>query len=386
MPAFTSTSKQRAIMPAIWRSACAGLLLLALANPSLATGSGLHTAEVPLAGRGDQALQAAFSEALGTVLVRVTGRRDAASNPAVRSAAGTPAALVQQYQLLDGGRVRVQFDPQALRNRLDAADQPVWGDARPVTLVWLVMEDATGALELLDAGTGFARPMQLAPATGDRADGAEGAARQDEPGDAAAALRELLTEAAARRGVPLILPILDFQDVSLVDPAELREDRLAGVEQASLRYAPDVILIGRVQLATPLAGAPARWTLLIADQRLDWQGDAREGPEGLADRLAERYAGTRSGLQPLRLLVSGVDSFDGWGRLNAYLGSLGIIEHHALEQVAGHSFVIRLSVRGDSERLARTLAMRRVLEPAPTATLPPGVPEADLVYRLSGWR
>ena len=362
------------------------LLLRALAAMPLPaqTQADLHAAEAALDGAGERALMAAFAEALGQVLVKVTGRRDANQDPQLRQATGDPAALVQQYQLAGPGRVRVQFDPVALRGRLDALDLPVWGEARPATLVLVIVPRPDGLPELLEpsrAPAPGAATVGVGESVSRAAAGSGLEARPEpepEPEPLAARLPAVLAEVGTERGIELVLPLLDFQDLATVKLAELDAGVFDGLPDAARRYGAEAVLVGRADNST---GQQLRWTLLVGADELTWSGDLAEGPHGVADRLAQRLATSRSGLQPLRLLVGEVASLDGWGRLKGYLASLGIIESYRVERVSGDRMLLALEVRGDADRLVRTLALRRVLEPMPADAPGDG---ADLAYRLVG--
>lgn len=345
-------------------------LLLAAPLPAL----DLYQAEAETAGPGERALQAAFATALGDVLVRVTGRREARDDPGLRAALGNPAALVQQYRLVGGGRVSVSFDPVALRAGLDAADYPVWGAPRPVVLLWLLVEQADGRREF--HGLAERPEPVLVPGEEEFTEAAG-----EDPLDT---LPALLDDVGSARGISVLLPILDFQELMLVRADALWDGDYTALAATPARYGADTVLVARLHQPDDGAGQ-VDWSLLVGEDVLEWQSGLEEGLHQLADQLAEQLATTRSGRQELRLLVSGVSGLAQWGRLNAYLDSLGIIDAYQVEQVSGDVLLLRLSVRGGSERLERTLALGRVIEPM-AGDLPPQVRgwRADLRYRVPG--
>lgn len=301
----------------------------------------LYVAQVPATALSGPPLDEAFALALDQVLVKVTGQRGVAADPARRRAVGPPAPLVRQYQPVPGGQVRVSFDPVALRRRLDAANLPVWADDRPVTLVILPPEPDS------------------APAA------APGGAT---PADAIRGGRQLLLATAASRGIPVVLA---------PDPASgsrTAADALLDSEAAIRAAGADVLLAGQ----PAAAGGPAllRWTLARGSDRSEWQGDAADGAHGLADRLAARYATAAAAGRVLRLRVNGVDGFEAYGRLQNYLHGMGLIQNADLKEVSGGQLVYDLTVRGDVNQLNDAFALRRVLEPEADA------PAGDLVYRL----
>lgn len=331
----------------MWRtqskSALLSLLAVTMAWQPLpaATVPDLYVAQVPATALSGPPLDEAFALALDQVLVKVTGQRAIAVDPARRRAVGPPAPLVRQYQPVPGGQVRVSFDPPALRRRLDAANLPVWADDRPLTLV------------VLPPGLA-ANPM---PAAG----GPPPAA------DPARSFGQLLQATAASRGIPVVLA------PEPAAGARTGADALLDPDGAARAAGADLLLAGR-----PTAGGPAmlRWTLARGSDRSEWQGDAVEGAHGLADRLAARYATAASAGRNLRLRITGVDSFDAYGRLQSYLRSVGLIQSAELKEVGGGQLVYDVAVRGDVNQLNDAFALRRVLEPA---SAPAG---GDLEYRL----
>lgn len=348
--------------------------VLAFAVPGFgASVPNLYSAQVPLASK-DQ-LDRAFSAALAEVLVKVTGRRDIGQDQAVLGAIAEPAALVQQYRVNPDGKVWVQFDRVALKRFLDNGGHPIWGDDRPSTLVWLVVDTGGGRREILPAvpdvdGEGSA----FSPATPDRAS------------RSARVIRDRLLASASRRGLPLILPLVDTEDLRRVSVSDIWGGFADSIERASVRYGADGVLIGRATVRSG-GSAQVRWTLLRGAERSSWNGDVASGPGRLADTLAARLATSRSGSRQLFLRVDGVDSLAAYGRVTDYLKKLSLVESCAVASVENDVLLLELDVRGDADRLMRALALRNVLqldsttggEPVMGAT---GLGTPDLHYRL----
>jgi len=311
----------------------------------------LYVAQVPTTALSGAALEEAFARALDEVLVKVTGQRAVAADSARRRAVGPAGPLVRQYQPAAGGQVIVSFDPGALRRRLDAANLPVWADDRPRTLV--VLPGDVPSTPLTQPGAG----VPVGPA----------------PGPTSSA-RQLLVDSAARRGVPVVLaprPVAEqlAADDPLLDP------------QAAVRAAGvDLLLVGR---RAPSGGAALfRWTLVQGNDRSEWQGDAAAGADGLADRLAARYAISAAKGTVLRVWIDGVDTFDAYGRLQSYLRSVDLIQSAVLQRVTGDALLLELAVRGDVHQLNDAFALQRVLEPVADTGTGTGTGTGDLAYRL----
>lgn len=306
-------------------------LLPAVARP--APVADLYVAQVPAAATAGPALDTAFDLALRDVLVKLTGQRTLAAD--ATAAVGPAAPLVQRYQPLGDGRIRVQFDAAALRRRLDGTNLPYWGDDRPRVLVWLAPSDGAGA-------------------------GGEDA---------------LVLAAADRRGLPVVLA------GPLPAPAG---DPLEALQAEARRVGADAVLLGR---PAPSAGSLARrWTLVLDGQQAEWPGDAAEGPEGAADRLAARYATSAATIQALPLVVSGIGDFDAYGRVLAHLRGQDVVESVQVERAAGDRVEFRLVVRGGAERLRESLQLKPLLAPEADGPVPAlagaAVAAGPLRYRL----
>jgi hypothetical protein len=109
----------------------AGLVMVATA--ARAAEVPLWQGTVSLPETTEAARGAGYAEALKAVAVKVSGRREAASNPAIASA--DPARLVQRYSTGANRELTVGFDPRATSALLQQAGLPFWAAERPVTLV-----------------------------------------------------------------------------------------------------------------------------------------------------------------------------------------------------------------------------------------------------------
>lgn len=345
-----------------YRSGTAVLLLalvfLAAVPVPAAVVPDLYAATVPVADASPEATAAAFAHALRQVLGKVSGRPGAAGDAALLAHFRDPAALVQQYRRDGAGSLWASFDPSAVRAGLDAAGQPVWGEDRPITLVWLAYDNGAGERDVL-AGDG-----------------------NDSP--AAAQLRRGLEEAAAASGVPVLLPLRDSEELAAVAFADVWGDFTEPLQRASQRYRADALLIGRARLFPP-GMDDVRWTLLAGDERLEWRGGIADGPRGLAERLSQRLA-LPAGAQAseLRLAVSGIGSLDDYGVVLGFLRNLSMVESAGVGFIAGDTLVFDLELRGTRSQLETALGLRALIEPAtePVVALPAGMVPPELRYRL----
>lgn len=335
------------------------LLWLAVALTAVAARvDDLYATAVPVADDSASATAAAFRDALKSVLVRVTGRAASGEDAALLGGLGDPATLIQQYRHDGMGQLWVRFDGAALRRTLEAAGVPAWGENRPLTVVWLAYDRGAGERDVLAA------EGNDAPATD---------------------LRRTVLAAAGDRAVPVVLPLRDSEELAAVTWADVWGGVSEPLLRASQRYRADAILLGRARLYPP-GTDDVRWTLLLGEERQEWRGTVADGPRGLAERLAERFAtapGAAGG--SLRIAVAGVGSMDQYGALLAHLRGLDSVDAIDVAAASGDTLLLDLRLRGSREQLLQGLTLRGQLEPLAAgarASLPLGDGVPVLHYRL----
>ncbi|HSZ10038.1 MAG TPA: DUF2066 domain-containing protein, partial [Steroidobacteraceae bacterium] len=84
----------------------------------------MYQATAPLADRSDAAYTAAFQDAMKSVLIRVTGRRNADEDPALSSLVSNARRYVLQYRAAPDAQVWVAFDGSAIERWLTQNGQP----------------------------------------------------------------------------------------------------------------------------------------------------------------------------------------------------------------------------------------------------------------------
>lgn len=161
--------------PSLFATLCAAFLPL---QPAASAEITLYEVSVPLQGSTPEDRSAGFAQALRSVAVRVSGRRDAAVNPAVTGA--DPMRYVQRYSTSAEQVLTVGFDDEAVERLLQQAGLPFWAAERPLTVI-----DAPGIDDgdLLRAAEWRGLPMARAAGAG--APGAATAVLKGTPGGTA---------------------------------------------------------------------------------------------------------------------------------------------------------------------------------------------------------
>jgi len=330
----------------------ATVLWLVLPPVIAATGQDLFETEVAVTGQQPTERKAAMRQALADVLVRVTGQRELLRSDRVRPLLDDASRFVQQYRYFtvpDSApprlMLRVRFDGDGVRQALREQGIAYWGGAeRPDTLVWLAVEER-GRRYIVSA-----------------------------QGDTVA--HEQVRLAAKQRGIPLLFPLMDLQDQAQVRFSDLWGGFFDRVLEASDRYDPQAVLIGRLN-RSPSGSWAARWNLRVAGNTTSWSDTDRQlagviqaGIDNVADSLASRLAVTDSGTVGNRVSVTveGINTLAAYARVTDYLASLTAVRQLQVDQVAGTSVDYALQLNGSLQGLTQTISIGSVLEPAAAET------------------
>jgi len=330
-----------------------GLLCLALGLLVLAaraeTVKGLYEAEVPVAGQDEQSRAVAVDAGFRQVLLKVAGSSRVLDNPAV--AAVLPRAdsyLLQfyftqiSYPPRDSGPaaepgLHVAFTPRAVNDILRRAGAPMLPPNRPATLLWLALDDGSGA-RLLSRATDTA-------------------------------VADWIGFHAARRAMPLLFPQMDLEDTTAVAPEQVWALDVLAPKQAAARYGVASVLVGKL-----VRGGDGvwlgEWRQLIGEEDLAGQGRATDIDalsaqlvDFVADAVAARY-GVQTGLhesEQLRLRVDGLDRFGSYRQLTALLAAMSSVRSARLVLVDRDTFFFDIVTGSGFESLAKELSLLKQL-------------------------
>ena len=280
----------------------------------------------------DAGRAAAASDALRQVVVRLTGRRAAATDPALAGLYADARRFARTFRPAPGNQLVVAFDSDALEASLLQAGQRLWSRERPLTLVLLVSARPGAPLSL-------------------------GGAADPE-------LRRVVVNAARLRGLPLLWPTGLPASIEQARVDDVLNGRLEPLRDLMRQYGADALLIGRV---TPAATTWA-WAGPAGEGAAIGPGD--DGVQALADRFGAQFAtaGARGG--QIDAVVRGVRDLAGYALASNTLAGLANVRGVVLEEVSGDALHFRVTFDGDADALRR--AARDSGRFAPDDSAPPG--------------
>ncbi|WP_102505523.1 DUF2066 domain-containing protein [Salinivibrio kushneri] len=299
----------------------------------------LYHASIPLDNGAQTSQQAAKKQGLSAVLTKVSGQRNLSDNPAVKQALQEVDSLITQLgygeheQGADGATQRtleVGFDSQQVREILRQAGLPLWGSPRPSVLVWLV--DDRG-LERQIIWEQSERPVI------------------DE-----------LRQAAALRGLPVLIPVGDFDDLMAISSSDLWGGFIQPVEQASERYQPDGIVIAK------LTDQGVRWQLFPEENQMQTnqtRGQARNAT-AMIHSLADYYA-QQTGVildqdedsASVVIAIGGIESGDDYVALEKTLVNLNAVQGVHLRKLNDDTLVFDAQLAASQQALIKELTANR---------------------------
>ena len=329
---------------AIWLS-CLWLLAAVLAftppNVFAIEDPTLYTVQVPLDPEEDDPRATAYKTGLWEIVVRVTGSELPAETPLLEELFPNPARYVLQFRQGADATLSISYDGAAVENVLRSAGETVWGVDRPLTLVWLAVDWGQGEREIVAAND----PEPVA-----------GASRSI---DRNRLLRERIHATASRRGIPVVFPLLDTEDLQSVSFTDIWGGFDEQLLQASRRYQANSILVGRVRAD---AVHRNRWTYYFGGDRQDWSGEPEDAVNYLADALAAEFAfAGNAPLETVTLNIAGIDSVRAYGTVHQFLENLSLIEDFEVHTVKGDEIRYQVRLRGGLAHLGRALETSNIL-------------------------
>jgi hypothetical protein len=279
-------------------------LAVALASPA-ALARPVRVYDVEIKG---EAVGPAVQDAMRRVIVRATGRREAAADPAFAALLADAQRYVQSARKVSNGNTLVTFDGAAVEQAITSAGRPVWDKDRPFTFVVFSPALSSQAVE---------------------------------------AARPELDRAAEFRGLPINLapvPIVDSTGAELPREAIL---------QGAQRMGGDAVLIGRADSVSP---GSYQWTLQTQFGSESWTGPLEAGPNGAVDALTRaQEASAGSAELEAVVQVAGVSSLNDYAAVSRLLENIPGQKKVSVTETNGSTATFNVLVRGGADTVDRVL-------------------------------
>ena len=281
---------------------------------------------------------AASRKALLNVLVKVSGDESANTNPLAkqRSKNISNYMLKFEYDERANGQLKliVKFEARKINALIKDLNLPLWGKQRPLVAIWLGIED-NWRRELVTQ-------------------------------DSYPQLEQLIYDRAARRGLPVVVPLLDLQDRRLVGIPDVWGNFSQPVEEASERYSAERSITARMYQESGSENWRLDWRFTNDDkfESKDISGDKQQIVGQMLDELASKL-GSEYAIDPnvhyekltTALTLKGATNFVDIELAKRKLLALSVVSRVTIARKTPESTEYKLSYTGNVENLKRVLAL-----------------------------
>jgi hypothetical protein len=335
------------------------LFLIIFSGAYAASAPSIYLAEIPVASRSDQDRANAVKIALVQVLVKVSGNSLILDNNAtLKTNLAHADDLVQEFSYSTPPQaaatplllLQVRFDPETINKLVRDAGAPVWGQSRPLILVWFANESPNHPADIVDSSD--------------------------------TNLQVVFKNLATQRGLPVIFPVMDAIELTKITATDVINQSVPTLQAAAGRYGSNALLIGHMtQSGTAIV---SQWTLLLGNDRWEWMIGGKTPPEVLAalvnnisDTLAKRFATVQTNPVSARitLTVSGLKQQTDLSEVMSYLQQQSSVADVQLKSVNGTEVVLDVKLRNEPKVFTQALALGTSL-----AAVVPGDPQDGTLH------
>lgn len=302
----------------------------------------LYSVDVVLDPEDPDARDTAYRTALTEVLIRVTGTTAAAESPELAELFPNPASYVLQFRQGPDNTLTVSLDGPSIERVLRQFGATIWGTDRPRTLILLGVDWGQGEREIVAADD--PANITVDPRSIDRN----------------RVLRERVEQIADLRGLPIVFPVLDSEDLEALRFTDIWGGFDEELTATAMRYGASSVLVGRIR---PDSMLEHRWTWYHDNRRRDWSGEPEQAMNMLGDALAAMYAvGGDAVVDTVRLTISGINSMHDFGEIQRFMDNLKGADKIAVRTAEVGSITYEITIQGGAERLGRALELSGMLD------------------------
>lgn len=325
----------------------------------------LYQVDQYVADQGEQTRREAAQRSLLRVVSRVSGLVSVPRNASITQALRNPERYYAKYVYFDPKSVganglnridnakesdaselavRFTFQPAMIKQLARNAKLPTWWSRRPLTLVWMVLDEPDGR-SVVDQG--------------------------------AVSIRGALDYAAHQRGLPVLLPAMDLDDSMLVNTGVVWGKFTDVLDQASDRYDAGQYLVGRFSVQEVLGERFFTGEWLVRSEGGDLSRFIRGadidtvtniGIDMAAQGVLDQHQVFADGLRQHELAVSGINDIRAYSRLLDYLQSLEFVDNVMLLSMQQNTLRLRINTAASDEQLRNLLLDDGRFASAPDAT------------------
>ncbi|MCJ8322185.1 MAG: DUF2066 domain-containing protein [Colwellia sp.] len=338
----------------------------------------LYQAKVPVSSQAPSKRSAALKKAMQAVLIKVGGQVSVLKNDAIKRAVKNHRLYVSQYsysreeirqsplsksnnasnKITESLVLLASFDENKINKLLKDSGLALWGSLRPEVLLWLIEEDKFSR-QILSESSHSNYPL-------------------------------IVANAAQSRGLPVVMPLMDFTDSTNISMSDLWGRFSLPVNKASQRYSADAIVVIRVSNSSLLAESEKQadcrplcdtsvnsepvvldWTLFdsngVQSSKQQYQGNNSElllakALSDITDVIYQSYALSANTEQEMIIDVVNIDSIGTYVSLTQFLKELSSVNSVELLSAQGSNRRFNLKLIGSKMTLLSSLKLDNKLK------------------------
>lgn len=309
----------------------------------------------------EQSKTARWKAALGgfkEVLVRKSGSTAILQSSDVQQAYRKVTSYLQRFEYIRQSTknsktpyiISLYFEPRLIDKLIQDAKMPLWGANRPVTIMWIAVEE------------NYKRQVLKENLVKDNQQNANYSSQQLITQD----LVDSIQENATRRGIPVILPLMDLDDELIVSISDIWGLFPTTITEASQRYSADSIIFGRIRKQGE------RWIgnfgYLNQKDEFNFETKSETSQQviaGMIDKLSEllcnKYCVIEETGQKNEILMnlSDVNNFSEFKASENYLKNLSSIEKTEVIKIDQFQVLYKLTLFGQIGSLIEGIGLSR---------------------------
>lgn len=289
----------------------------------------LYTAKVAVDGQSNAERADGLKQAMKQVMLKVGGNSDFEQDASIKSALTRPQAYVAQfyYDRVDQQSMLIaEFDELKVNQLFYQAGLPILGSIRPLLTVWLIEEDNLER-KIIDHSSEHL-------------------------------LAQKVQSFSAERAVPMVLPLMDLEDINRVQVSDVWGRFAEPVKEASERYLAEASVIIRVSnntLVEPVlvdeetCEAPCQvnqyaldWSILEGVQQFGERlhGNSPEllleqALESISAHIHQQYALSTDTTNVMTIEIANVDSMKTFVEISQFLSDFSAVSSVKLRYAEG---------------------------------------------------
>jgi hypothetical protein len=307
---------------------------------------------VPVASQSQSDWHQGVENALQQVLIKVSGSDRIIQSGKIRNQLPQADQLVQSYTYItnpgpngqNSTLLQVQFYPQAIKQLLQQAGAKTWNNQRPLVLILLALQTSSDRVLI-----------------------------NNNPNEATASA---LQNNANRRGLPILLPMMDLQDMQTVTVDDIWQLDPNAAVIAAKRYGANNIVEAKMY-ADNNDQWHGQWLFLTKTQNLHGsvQGNNQNQVitkmiDQVTDSMTTQQVITEKNSnlpQQLTLHITNVNGLDDYADILKYLKSLSPVTAAEVTDISPNGLVVSVTANGGAQALDAAISagsqMQAVIDP-----------------------